>query len=85
MVAMHVHGQLNDLIVEGADHLHDVAMVHEYLARNVFGHIIALCFELFLVVEDILCQFLNKRLNCSGSMNVERNFNDLLKHLVHNH
>ena len=62
VVAVHVHGQLHHLLIEGLDHLLKGEMIE----------LLELCWIWSIIFDHISCHFVDQSLHCSRPMDVQR-------------
>lgn len=62
MVTVHIHRQLNHLSVKSNNYLGQIKMIESFAA---------------IILKDQIGEFFNQSLNGSGTMDVQRNVNDL--------
>lgn len=72
MVAMHVHCQLNNVLVQGLNDLRQGAMV------DAMVH-----YAILLIIDDSKCKSINQCLDCSSTVKVQGDINDVADDAVH--
>jgi hypothetical protein len=72
MVTMHVHCQLDNILVKSLNHLRQGAMVDAMVLHAIL-----------LVVNDSKCESVDQCLDCSSAVKVQRDVNDVANDLIY--